>query len=440
MSAGKVILIAVAVLAVIAALLFFLLYGRHILFRYSGSKGGQKINMSSFTGFHLSNSDGSYMNAGYSYDAELEDGKVLVTVRLDGMPQEEADERKIETDISFMKKLEELSESYGIKKWNGFSRSDQNVLDGYGFGLTVIMDNGEILSAHGYMAWPDNYREYSSEVRAHFMQLYESVYPDRRKALETYFSEVLVPEHGLAARSADVEYPYLCAGEGRFTYGAPDLPLGIVAHVTGNFTEEESGYTEDTDMLVAYLRRGDTDDYGYARTQLEIELYTADRNANVTLVFRDMADEEMFFNDGLMSWLFSTYADGRRYIGYYSAKSDSVSSGSRERCLKIYGMEDGSFVKVADVSAEGPAKGEWSADDTEAIMNAAGTYGLGGTVTKWKKDPSDVLISTFDINEIVSVSTYTSADSLFSDRIAETKAGDQIGDYRVKGGITGNNR
>lgn len=438
MSTGKVILIAAAALVLIAALLFLLLYGRSLLFQYSGSKGGKKVTMGPFTDFHFSNPGGSYMNAGYSYDAELRDGKVIVTVRLDGMPQEDA--RTMETDVSFMKTLEEISEKYNVKKWNGFNRSNKYVLDGYGFSLSIVMENGESLSAHGYMAWPDNFTEFSREVIAHFTWLYETYYPNRERALDTYFSEELVPEHGLLEKTTDIGYPYLCAPDNRYTYRAPDIPEGIVAHVTNDFThEQDSGYTEETDMLVAYIRKGETDENGYTPIQLEIELYTTDEDANVSLLFRDLADDALFFNDGIMSWLFSFHEDGRLYIGYYSVKSDRVSTGQKERRLKIYGPDGDLYVKLADESAEGPDRGDWTEEMMAALMQTADAYGLTQSTAKWRNDPADSTISVFEINQIVSVSTYSSADSQFSAKLAETEPGNEIGEYIVKGGLYGNN-
>lgn len=160
-------IIAAVLIAVVIAFLIFMRFSM-----YSGSRGGKRIKMAPIVKFRFSASGGSYMNSGESYEAELADGKVTVRIRLDGVDEEDAEE--FVTDESFLRKLDEIVERNNVKKWNGFSLSNRNVLDGHGFSLSIKMENGEYLTASSYMAWPDHYSEFKGEVAALFMELYDS--------------------------------------------------------------------------------------------------------------------------------------------------------------------------------------------------------------------------------------------------------------------------
>ena len=168
---------ALKVLGIIAAVLIALAVAFVIFMRlsmYSGSRGGKRVRMAPIVKFRFSASAGSYMNSGESYEAELENGKVTVIIRLDGVDEEEAE--VFTTDESFLRRLDEIVERNNVKKWNGFSLSNRNVLDGHGFSLSIKMENGEYLTASSYLAWPDHYSEFKGEVASLFMELYDSAH------------------------------------------------------------------------------------------------------------------------------------------------------------------------------------------------------------------------------------------------------------------------
>ena len=165
------------ILGIVSAVLLAAVIAFTVILRfsmYSGSRGGKRIKMAPIVSFRFNASGGSYMNSGTTYEAQLKDGKVVVRIRLDEVAEEDAEE--FVTDESFLRKLDEIVERNNVKKWNGFSLSNKQVLDGHGFSLTIKMENGEYLSAHSYMAWPDNYSEFSGEVAALFMDLYDSAH------------------------------------------------------------------------------------------------------------------------------------------------------------------------------------------------------------------------------------------------------------------------
>ena len=48
----------------------------------------------------------------------------------------------------------------GVPSWNGFSKSDPNVLDGESFSLDIELSDGRKIYAHGCNAYPKNYHEF----------------------------------------------------------------------------------------------------------------------------------------------------------------------------------------------------------------------------------------------------------------------------------------
>ena len=58
-------------------------------------------------------------------------------------------------------KLEQL----GVRKWNGFSGSNPNVLDGSMFSLGIELEDGKLISAHGSNAYPPNYSSFEQMLR-----------------------------------------------------------------------------------------------------------------------------------------------------------------------------------------------------------------------------------------------------------------------------------
>lgn len=62
-----------------------------------------------------------------------------------------------------MENLQNILNKYNIKSWNGFEKYNKNVLDGNSFSLSIIYNDDSEISASGYMAWPDNYKEFKSD-------------------------------------------------------------------------------------------------------------------------------------------------------------------------------------------------------------------------------------------------------------------------------------
>ena len=122
-----------------------------VLFLFTGCK--KKINSEVVK---FSYNYGSYNGGYYEYSITKEDGKVKYKAR--GMNGVSLNKNK-EISPSYLKKLSEVIEKNGIVIWNGFNKSDNGVLDGYGFSLNVEYENGEKITAHGYMDYPSGYRK-----------------------------------------------------------------------------------------------------------------------------------------------------------------------------------------------------------------------------------------------------------------------------------------
>lgn len=121
---------------------------------------------------YLSYSRGYMMNANirykFFYDKKTDKYMVMVKPYL----IDEDDELEVEVDNQLKDKLKDILVKYEVNKWDGFNKSDQNVLDGDSFSFGVNFDNDTSISASGYMMWPKNYREVVNELDNIFMDIY----------------------------------------------------------------------------------------------------------------------------------------------------------------------------------------------------------------------------------------------------------------------------
>ena len=82
-------------------------------------------------------------------------------------------QKKKEITKKEVKKIENILKKYEVYKWDGFNKSDQNVLDGNSFDISIILKNKETIRAYGYMKYPNNYREVKNELDNIFMEIYK---------------------------------------------------------------------------------------------------------------------------------------------------------------------------------------------------------------------------------------------------------------------------
>ena len=120
--------------------------------------------------FNFGYSTGNMMYAYVSYNINLEKNKYIVSIKPTGIPEEKT--LKKEINVEEVKKVEEILKKYEVGKWDGFNKSDKNVLDGNSFSLYTRFTNDDTIDAHGYMKYPKNYKEVREELDKFFMDIY----------------------------------------------------------------------------------------------------------------------------------------------------------------------------------------------------------------------------------------------------------------------------
>ena len=122
------------------------------------------------TYMHFTYTTGYHMYAYTIYDIEYKDGKYMASIKPTDVPDEEKKEVELSSEV--VTNIEKKLTEYKVSKWDGFNESDHGVLDGNSFSFSLKYENEESISAHGYMRWPDNYRD----VRNYLDEVLGSLY------------------------------------------------------------------------------------------------------------------------------------------------------------------------------------------------------------------------------------------------------------------------
>ena len=125
----------------------------------------KKIEIGEFKYFEFGYSTGYAMYSSVNYRVECED-KCIAKIKPDGL----SDDDKIEVELTDeeVSKLINILNEYDVSKWNGFNKSDKNVMDGNSFHMYMKMKNDDYISASGYMKWPKNYGNVCGELDSFF--------------------------------------------------------------------------------------------------------------------------------------------------------------------------------------------------------------------------------------------------------------------------------
>lgn len=78
---------------------------------------------------------------------------------------------KKEIDKSVLNNISKIVAKNKIYKWNGFSKSDDDVLDGYSFTLIIKYVDGKEIRAYGYMEYPSNYNQWHKEITEYLKEI-----------------------------------------------------------------------------------------------------------------------------------------------------------------------------------------------------------------------------------------------------------------------------
>ena len=121
--------------------------------------------------FHFSYSTGNYIYGSVSYEIKIEDEKYILAIKPDGVEEEKA--TKIDIDDVTIENVLNILNKYNVKGWNGFNKSDMDVLDGNSFSMSITEKDDTNTSAHGYMMWHDNYHKVKEELDKLFKNILE---------------------------------------------------------------------------------------------------------------------------------------------------------------------------------------------------------------------------------------------------------------------------
>lgn len=380
--------------------------------------------------FDFSYSSGSYMNSGNSFSAEqLEDGTVEVRIRRDTQNEP----KSFVADYEFMDKLTAIFNKYEVSRWDGFRGNDKDVLDGDGFQFYLKTDSNQAVNCSGYMQWPQNYRDMKAEVEPLFIEIYESVYPDKGKILQTYLDKEIISKYGLASEE-EFFLPYIAAegpnGEQtyfeRTTYDGQGGVIGYLITGFGDF-----GNYEEDQMLVYYFTK--EDDYW----RLWFEMYHVQPDYSVKKVAEQMIDSNVLFNDGIYSYIFRYYnSEGDVCLGYSGCQKSINGEGSEAYFLEAYKLMPEGIEVYGDVMLEGSTdRDEWTTEFISKMQELADRAGLRKETSDWKERPWDPMVDT--LGKDVEVLTSTNFNSKFNETRKGLNVGDKIGDFGVKGSVKG---
>lgn len=120
-------------------------------------------------------SEGGYPNY-YEVWIEAEDGKYHFSSAAfvpDGGPTTTFTNREGYVSEDDIQTLASIIRQNKVDKWDGFQKYEPGILDGMDFVLSVKYDNGDSISAKGYMQWPDGYWKGRDAIQEHLLQMAE---------------------------------------------------------------------------------------------------------------------------------------------------------------------------------------------------------------------------------------------------------------------------
>lgn len=123
------------------------------------------------------NHGGMSMDQIFSYSVYAQDGHMLADFELYCRYEIEG----VELDGEDVELLRALIDEFDLWSWNGFQKSNSQVLDGDSFGLSASFADGTELSAWGSNAYPKGYSAGAQAICAYFEALMEKYGIDPEK-------------------------------------------------------------------------------------------------------------------------------------------------------------------------------------------------------------------------------------------------------------------
>lgn len=160
----------IVLMVIIVLLLIAVLVGLFII------KKRKKVVINEIKSMYFSYTNGYMVNSNVYYEIKLKDDKYIAAIK----PNEVAEEDKleIEVDKSTVNKIKKVLKENKVEKWNGFDKSNRNVMDGDSFSFNLETNSGKI-NAHGYMKWPKNYSKVCNSLDNIFMDIYNNNKKDK---------------------------------------------------------------------------------------------------------------------------------------------------------------------------------------------------------------------------------------------------------------------
>lgn len=115
--------------------------------------------------FHYAKFNGMELSSGENYDVSMDNNGLVhidIDVELPGCRHIITDYRKIFEDI------DKLILENGMRSFNGSYESEFEVSDGDGWSLNATYYGAESISASGYMAWPEGFKDAIGALRHYF--------------------------------------------------------------------------------------------------------------------------------------------------------------------------------------------------------------------------------------------------------------------------------
>ncbi len=127
--------------------------------------------------FSYSYSQNNTMYGYCSYSITKTDDGYEAYVKQMDVPDDESP--RFPVDQETVDILVELLNKHKVSGWDGFNKSDKNVLDGNGFELNIHMtEDDDGISAHGYMKYPDGYSGFRDDMDSFFDRIMNEAMAD----------------------------------------------------------------------------------------------------------------------------------------------------------------------------------------------------------------------------------------------------------------------
>jgi len=175
----------------------------------------------------------------------------------------------ITVDEPVLEQLGEIADKYQLNKWDGFDKSNQHVMDGNQFSLSVTLTDGKTISAHGNNRFPDGFGDAKQEICELFEGLigkYANQEPETSEGYEQWYQTILDSNYELIMGLVD-DYEYIDGTSGieemimNDAENAADIigytfldvnHDGVTELIVGSISEEKEGKYYGQNIYSAY--------------------------------------------------------------------------------------------------------------------------------------------------------------------------------------------